>query len=146
MPTILEGLTAKGVALDDIPIAHALYVPRDGGNTVPTNNKSNIKHSTKNSPAKKKTPTKHNSGPLEKAIEIWCGVPEEPLEGGWAEGWLCRKFQRQGGLSKGHCDRYWYSPQTGKKFRSMAEIKRFMPLLTQCNGDENMAWDLFKKK
>lgn len=80
------------------------------------------------------------------AKEVESGPPTEPLEGGWPAGWIRRTFERQSGGTKGSTDKYWYSPMTNKKFRSMAEIKRFFVHLKACRGDEEAAWMVFKGK
>ena len=80
------------------------------------------------------------------AKEVFSGPPNEPLEGGWPPGWIKKVVERQTGASAGGTDRYWYSPQTNKKFRSMAEIKRFMAHLKAYGGDEDAAWIRFKAK
>lgn len=78
-------------------------------------------------------------------VEVECCAPDEEVEGGWPPGWLRRKFERKSGATAGSFDRYWYSPKTGKKFRSMTEIKRFLLLVKQGKGDEDAAWLLFKR-
>lgn len=75
---------------------------------------------------------------------IYEGPPDENLDGGWPPGWIKCIFRRQGGANTGYTYRYWYSPMNKKKFRSMVEIKRFMPLLAECRGDEEAAWKRFK--
>jgi len=94
---------------------------------------------------KKKKPSTSPVAPRTKNQEVWSGAPADKLEGGWPEGWVKKKVQRQGGDTKGRADPYWYSP-TGKKFRSMTEVKRFMAALTKANGDEERAWMIFKGK
>jgi hypothetical protein len=87
----------------------------------------------------------------EAPVLVWVGEPEEPLDnnnyggGGWPKGWIKRHYQRKGGSTKGLKDRYWYSPLTQKKFRSMVEVKKFMLCLKECHGDEDEAWNMFKK-
>jgi hypothetical protein len=80
------------------------------------------------------------------AKEVWSGPPTEPLEGGWPDGWIKKVVERQSGGTAGSTDRYWYSPMTNKKFRSMVEIKRFFKHLESCGGDEDIAWRLMKTK
>jgi hypothetical protein len=80
------------------------------------------------------------------AKEVSCGLPDEPLDGGWPAGWVKRVFERASGATKGGHDRYWYSPLTSKKFRSMVEVKRYMVALRDCGGDEDMAWKWLKNK
>jgi hypothetical protein len=74
------------------------------------------------------------------------GPPEEPLDGGWPDGWIKRTFARQSGASVGSTDSYWYTPQTGKRLRSMVEVKRFMAALSTYGGDEVAAWKGLKGK
>jgi len=71
--------------------------------------------------------------------EVYC---KPALEFG--KGWIVRGFQRQSGAYEGHVDKYWYSPNLKKRFRSKAEIKRFLPLLKKCHGDEEKAYKMFK--
>ncbi|KAG7340564.1 methyl-CpG binding domain containing protein [Nitzschia inconspicua] len=75
---------------------------------------------------------------------VWEGTPDECIDGGWPTGWIKRLYERKGGASKGHMDRYWYTPKHRYKLRSMVEVGRFMTALQQCNGDEEAAWKLFK--
>ncbi|KAL7568739.1 hypothetical protein ACA910_021732 [Epithemia clementina (nom. ined.)] len=89
--------------------------------------------STEPSPAKKPP-----------ALLVWEGKPDEPLEGGWPEGWTKKIFQRQSGSTKGSTDRYWYS-RKNFKFRSMIEVRRFLALLQSLNGDETAAHGAFKQ-
>eukprot|EP00978_Attheya_sp_CCMP212_P009958 scaffold23834_cov55-Attheya_sp.AAC.2 len=95
--------------------------------------------------AKTKTAAKHSNG-RKAAVEDWSGTPDEPVEGGWPKGWIKTLVKRQGGATAGSMDRYWYSPKTKKKFRSMAEIKRFFAALAQAGDDEDEAWRIFKGK
>jgi hypothetical protein len=83
------------------------------------------------------TSTKH-------AKEVWSGLPEENLEGGWPEGWIKKTFERLTGKTAGTKDSYWYSPITKFRLRSMAEVKKFLNLLAQCHGDESLARQQFK--
>ena len=80
------------------------------------------------------------------AQEVWSGPPDEAIPGGWPDGWTKKLFERPTGKTKGTKDRYWYSPKTQKKFRSMIEVNRFMDALKQANGDEDRAWKIFKGK
>lgn len=72
-------------------------------------------------------------------LEVYC---KPALEFG--KGWIIRGFQRQSGAYEGHVDKYWYSPNLKKRFRSKAEIKRFLPVLKKCKGDEEKAYKMFK--
>jgi len=62
--------------------------------------------------------------------------------------WTLKRLKRMGGATKGTEDRYWFSPQLKKKFRSKTEIKKFKDALERlgANGDEETAWKVFKKK
>lgn len=91
--------------------------------------------------AKQKAP-----GRVVPAIEVWSGKPDEPLAGGWPDGWTKKLFERPSGKTKGSRDRYWYSPVTKRKFRSMVEVNSFMAALLQSKGDEDAAWKIFKTK
>ena len=66
--------------------------------------------------------------------EVYCKPAPE-----FGKGWIVRGFQRQSGAYEGHIDKYWYSPKSKKRFRSKAEIKRFLPLLKKYKGDEEKA-------
>jgi hypothetical protein len=52
---------------------------------------------------------------------VWVGTPTDDLEGGWPKGWTKKLFERKSGATKGHKDRYWYSPINGFKLRSMID-------------------------
>ena len=109
--------------------------------------------------ARKKTPVKKAVSTKQKqekgsatpgkgppAIEVWSGEPNEPLEGGWPAGWTKKIFERPSGATKGTHDRYWYTPITKRKLRSMVEVNRFLAALEKSQGDEDEAWKIFKKK
>lgn len=64
--------------------------------------------------------------------------PAESLPSGWTE----KLYKRTTGLK--HTDRYWYSPLLKKKFRSLAQVSRFLDLLKKESGDEEKAWELFR--
>ena len=57
-------------------------------------------------------------------------------------GWTVKHFKRTTGLK--HTDRYWFSPLLKKKFRSLAQVGRFLEFLQQEQGDEAKAWELFR--
>lgn len=89
---------------------------------------------SENPPVKKQAPpkitllssvAKVRPGP---AKEVWSGVPDDDLEGGWPAGWIKKTFQRASGASVGSFDSYWYPPGGGKKLRSMVEVRRFLGL------------------
>jgi hypothetical protein len=96
--------------------------------------------------AKKKVPPKKKASapaksttPRGGSAPIWEGAPDEKLESGWPMGWIKRVYERKGGATKGQTDRYWYSPISAFKLRSMAEVKRFIAALAATNGDEQKA-------
>jgi len=95
--------------------------------------------------AKKTKQTKPKT-PRSTPIPIWVGKPDEKLEGGWPDGWVKKVFARKGGVSKGQTDRYWFSPKTEKKLRSIVEVKRFTSFLKECDGDEDVAYKKLKGK
>jgi hypothetical protein len=70
-------------------------------------------------------------------------APEAALEG---LQWMRKEFRRLRVSSKVRSDKYWYSPITHRKFRSMNEVKRFLTHLKTTNGDEDAAYKLFKEK
>ena len=72
-------------------------------------------------------------------LEVYCKPAPE-----FGKGWIVRGYQRQSGAYEGHVDKYWYSPNSKKRFRSKAEIKRFLPVLKKCKGDEEKAYKMFK--
>jgi Methyl-CpG binding domain len=94
--------------------------------------------------AKKKESATPGRGPS--AVEVYSGEPNEPLEGGWPPGWTKKIFERPSGATKGTHDRYWYTPITKRKLRSMIEVNRFLAALGESNGDEDEAWKIFKSK
>ena len=63
---------------------------------------------------------------IDSRVPDWEGGPEEPYPGDggvWPAGWMKRVYGR---LSKPELkDRYWYAPD-GTKFRSMAQVKKFL--------------------
>jgi len=68
-----------------------------------------------------------------RAKVIWAGPPSDFLECGWPPGWIKRTFERASGKTKGLTDSYWYCPNTGKKLRSMVEVRRSLGLIEQEN-------------
>jgi hypothetical protein len=68
-------------------------------------------------------------------------APDEFLAG--REGWI-RETHRRVNNPK-HFDKYWLSPKTNKKLRSVPEVKRFLELLDKMNGDEDAAFEKLKK-
>jgi len=61
----------------------------------------------------------------------------------WPEGWTKRIYIRSTGKTKGDKDRYWYSP-AGRRFRSLAEVRKYMDLLKKHDGNETTAYTEFK--
>jgi len=59
-------------------------------------------------------------------------------------GWTIKHYKRTTGLK--HTDRYWFSPLLKKKFRSLAQVGRFLDFLEKedVKGDEAKAWELFR--
>jgi hypothetical protein len=92
-------------------------------------------------PKKKQAPSAKSSLKMREgtAPPVWEGTPDEPCKGGWPKGWIKRVFQRKNGASKGHTDRYWYSPISSFKLRSMVEVHKFMTALKAAKGDEATA-------
>jgi len=78
------------------------------------------------------------STPASKEIEC-IAAPEVELHG---LGWIRRKFSRR--LEPSHHDRYWYSPKTEKRLRSMNEVRRFLECMKETDGDEDAAYEMFK--
>ena len=77
-------------------------------------------------------------------ILVYEGEPDEEVAGGWPRNWIKRVYQRQSGNSKGHTDRYWFSP-AGHKLRSMVQVSRYFKCLEAFNGDESKAWEAHKR-
>jgi hypothetical protein len=84
---------------------------------------------------------------LTKARSLKHFTEERILTDNGLEGWILHIHNRQTepGL-RPHLDRYWYTPQTGKKMRSKPEVDKFRECLKATNGDENKAWVLFKSQ
>ena len=69
----------------------------------------------------------------------WVGKPWDSfLEG--IDGWMKRIFWRGDGT---RLDSYWYSP-SGHKFWSKTEVKNFLEILGENNGDEEAAYQKLK--
>ena len=68
-------------------------------------------------------------------------APEPELHG---LGWIRKSFNRK--TDPKHIDRYWYTPITQKKLRSRPEVKRFLDILRNTGGDEELAFKIFKSK
>ena len=61
----------------------------------------------------------------------------------WPEGWIKRIYIRSTGKTKGDKDRYWYSP-AGRRFRSLAEVRKYLDLLKKHDGNETTAYTEFR--
>jgi len=79
---------------------------------------------------------------LSSSEEVACiDAPEDFLKG---LGWKRREFSRKFGKTSGRTDKYWYSPITQKKLRSIKEVQRFLAALETTQGDEEEAWKMLK--
>ena len=77
---------------------------------------------------------------------VWEGLPNEVLEkGDWPKGWIKQVYQRKNGASMGRKDKYWISPIHKLKFRSMVQVKEFLAMLKNNNGNELKAKQAMKK-
>ncbi|KAL9189894.1 hypothetical protein ACHAXT_009569 [Thalassiosira profunda] len=67
---------------------------------------------------------------------------------GLPEGWVVKMFQRASGSTAGGTDKYFYSPQTETKFRSMKGCKTFVGILSEpgVDGNELEAKKLYKER
>ena len=68
-------------------------------------------------------------------------IPSKPAEG-FPSGWITRLMPRKTGDKS---DTYWFSPAKGYKFRSKAEVERFLKCLETADGDEDAAHELHLK-
>lgn len=61
-------------------------------------------------------------------------------------GWTMQIKERSSGASKGHHDRYYYSPVLRKKFRSRVEVELFLRILNDdADLDEEQAYVVYKE-
>lgn len=96
--------------------------------TIPIKKSHALKKKKKQISSKRIPPNIKSCAPssTDRRVPDWEGVPEEPYPGDggvWPEGWMKRVYGR---LSKPDLkDRYWYAPD-GTKFRSMAQVKKFL--------------------
>ena len=90
--------------------------------------------------AKPQTKRTSSTKPAKLLTEKESKIPALPASE-FGEGWKVREVPRSNGT---HIDRYYYSPIMGYKFRSKAEVGRFLEHLEEANGDESMAIDAFK--
>ena len=74
-------------------------------------------------------------------------LSEKPAKG-LGEGWVARTFERASGATAGQTDTYFYSPREGLKFRAMKGCQIFIEICREAgvDGDEKMAWRLFKER
>jgi hypothetical protein len=95
---------------------------------------------TPSEPTKKKEskPERLSAGGVSKMLVEVFQAPQFPT------GWIVKTFDRPHDANR--FDSYWFSPKTSKRFRSRAEVKRFLALLPECGGDEELAHSLWKKK
>jgi len=127
------------------PLVERVHAAGGNARLTPVN-KETPPAAGKNKPvSSKKTKSAGTGGKRIAAVLIWQGKPDEPIEGGWPDGWTKQTYERQNGETKGQTDSYWYS-RTGKKLRSINEIQRFLAFLDKNNGDEEIAWAAMKGK
>lgn len=105
----------------------------------PSNTKAKKASPSARAPKTNADGTTDIGGGTAKAKEVWSGLPDDALEGGWPDGWVKKTFQRQSGKTAGTKDSYWYSPVHRVKLRSITDVKKFLAALVQCNGDELLA-------
>jgi hypothetical protein len=92
---------------------------------------------------KKKSRIAPSSRPVAMLVETSDCPPDLP------PGWTSETYRRASGKSAGDTDTYWFTPQLKLKFRSKANIARFLDILDTepgINGDESAAWKVFKKR
>ena len=97
----------------------------------------NVLPTIKAKPKAKSTSSSNQAQPL---TEKESKIPALPASE-FGEGWKVRKVPRSKGTL---VDPYYYSPIMGYKFRSKAEVGRFLEHLEEANGDESIAIDIFK--
>ena len=62
---------------------------------------------------------------------------------GMPEGWTFIAVRRKTGGTR---DKYWYSPKKSYKFNAAVKVRRFLAVLDQVGGDEDVAYRLYLKK
>ena len=67
-----------------------------------------------------------------------------PAEG-MPEGWTFIAVRRKTGNTNTR-DKYWYSPKKSYKFNAAVKVRRFLAVLDQVGGDEDVAYRLYLKK
>jgi Methyl-CpG binding domain len=137
----------------DPKLAQAAIDQRITGKTLRIHKRKSIQAQVHSGPNKKAKSKLSNSeftsvAPRPPAIEISNGPPDEILQipGGWPPGWTRKVFERQSGASKGHRDRYWYSPKKSYKFRSIKNVLEFLADMVTTGGDEELAHKLYKTR
>jgi hypothetical protein len=88
---------------------------------------------------------REQSSPITPSKEI-ASIPAPEPEFKGLTGWVRKEFLRTVGATKGSTDKYWISPKTKKRLRSMAEVRRFLVHLKNTNGNEHRAKQLLKGK
>jgi len=79
-----------------------------------------------------------------KRLEVYRGPAKGFLED--YPGWIHQKKIRLCGVQKRYLDPYYYSPETGKKFDSLVQVKKFLMLLETTHGDEDRAYALWAEE
>jgi|NOAtaT_6_FD_contig_31_6815196_length_1092_multi_4_in_0_out_0_2 hypothetical protein len=103
---------------------------------------------TKTTPSKAVTKRRDSESPRKTSIAsgvkypICEPAPEDFLAG--REGWIRETHNRKNNPK--HFDKYWFTPKTKKKLRSVPEVKRFLELLDLVNGDEDAAFAQLSRK
>jgi len=110
------------------------------GKKKPEKRKPDKKKADKKKVDGKKAPRERNLTPKPKPFIKYDTVGPAP---NMPNGWILKTVKRTGGKTRGRSDRYWFSPKTEKRFRSIAEVHRFLSALNDVGGeDENEAWNL----
>jgi len=76
-------------------------------------------------------------------IDFASEFPENPANG-LPTGWMIRVAPRPNKPSQK--DKYWYSPVQSYKFPSIPQVKRFLEMLKETDGDEKKAYKLLNKR
>lgn len=119
----------------------------DAGNE--TGKKVVTQKPVKSSASAKVDKSAHFSTTLQKVLasaRLLKNFHEETVDKEMPQGWIVHLHKRQTTGPKEHIDRYWFSPNTGKKLRSRVEIERFLSHLKDTGGDEEQAYNLLKGK
>jgi hypothetical protein len=122
---------------DNEQIVQAVPMQETGSSRSPNENTSSSPNKPKKFKPSMARPTLLTpSIASEKRILLHAG-PADSLPAGWT----IKHYKRTTGLK--HTDRYWFSPLLKKKFRSLAQVGRFLDFL-QKEADETKAWELFR--